>query len=133
MTIKSIEEIQIKEEEKEEVEEEEKEDEKAEDKERVKKDLAKFKQELKEVCFTIVLILSLQDSQERTKAAVVATSAKNTKWFNKQKVLILASRGTNAVFRHVMNDIKDLLPHHKAETKFDLHNDVAVRSCCLRW
>eukprot|EP00923_Selenidium_pygospionis_P009149 GHVN01015651.1.p1 GENE.GHVN01015651.1~~GHVN01015651.1.p1 ORF type:complete len:396 (-),score=112.60 GHVN01015651.1:688-1875(-) len=43
----------------------------------------------------------------------------DTKWKNKQRTLILCSRGISHRYRHLMDDIKRLLPHHKAESKID--------------
>ena len=55
---------------------------------------------------------------------------------NKQRVLVIASRGINARFRHLLEDIKKLIPHHKKDNKLDtkgnIHavNEIAeVNSC----
>lgn len=39
---------------------------------------------------------------------------------NKQRVLIFGSRGMTARYRHLMEDIKSLVPHHKRESKVGL-------------
>jgi len=44
---------------------------------------------------------------------------KDTRWRNKQRTLVFASRGVAARFRHLTEDIKKLLPHHRAEPKFE--------------
>lgn len=44
---------------------------------------------------------------------------KETRWRNKQRTLIFASRGVTAQFRHLVEDFKKLLPHHKSEPKFE--------------
>jgi hypothetical protein len=36
---------------------------------------------------------------------------------NKQKVLVFGSRGTTARYRHLMEDIRALIPHHKKDSK----------------
>ncbi|OII71361.1 ribosome biogenesis protein BRX1 [Cryptosporidium andersoni] len=41
------------------------------------------------------------------------------RWRNKQRVLILSTRGINFRHRHLMEDLKKLLPHHKAEPKWE--------------
>src|SRR5690606_32201543 len=38
---------------------------------------------------------------------------------NKQKVLILCSRGVTHRYRHLMNDMRMLMPHGKKESKMD--------------
>jgi len=62
--------------------------------------------------------------------------AKPVAYTNKQRVLIIASRGINARFRHLMEDLKKLIPHHKKDNKLDSKgdiqaiNDIAeMRSC----
>jgi ribosome biogenesis protein BRX1 len=38
---------------------------------------------------------------------------------NKQRVLVLASRGITQRYRHLMEDVLTLLPHSVKESKFD--------------
>jgi ribosome biogenesis protein BRX1 len=45
---------------------------------------------------------------------------------NKQRVLILASRGITARHRHLLEDLKLLLVHHKKDNKLDSKGDVKV-------
>lgn len=40
-------------------------------------------------------------------------------YVNKQRVLVLCSRGITFRFRHLMQDILDLLPHSKKDVKLD--------------
>jgi len=40
------------------------------------------------------------------------------KWTNKQRVLILGSRGIGHRDRHLMDDLRDLMPHCRRESKF---------------
>jgi len=40
-------------------------------------------------------------------------------WKNRQRTLVLCSRGVNSRYRHLMNDIIDLLPHSKKEVKVE--------------
>jgi ribosome biogenesis protein BRX1 len=44
---------------------------------------------------------------------------KETRWRNKQRTLVLTSRGTTSQFRHVMEDLRRFMPHHKTEPKFE--------------
>ena len=45
---------------------------------------------------------------------------------NKQRVLLLASRGITARHRHLLEDLKLLIPHHKKDNKLDSKGDVKV-------
>jgi ribosome biogenesis protein BRX1 len=45
---------------------------------------------------------------------------------NKQKVLILCSRGVTHRYRHLMNDMRMLMPHGKAESKMDDKSNLGV-------
>lgn len=61
---------------------------------------------------------------------------KDTRWRNKQRTLVFCSRGVASRHRHLTEDIKKLLPHHKAEPKFEkgskLHeiNEVCELKSC---
>lgn len=41
------------------------------------------------------------------------------KWKNKERILIFSSRGINFRTRHLMQDLRMLMPHSKAGTKMD--------------
>lgn len=43
-----------------------------------------------------------------------------TRYKNKQRTLVFASRGVNERSRHLMKDLIDLLPHSKTEPKLDV-------------
>jgi len=45
---------------------------------------------------------------------------------NKQRVLIIGSRGITARFRHLLEDLKKLVPHHKKDNKLDNKSDLSV-------
>jgi ribosome biogenesis protein BRX1 len=47
---------------------------------------------------------------------------KDTRWRNKQRTLVMCTRGVTARYRHLAEDIKKLLPHHKPEPKFEKKN-----------
>jgi len=44
---------------------------------------------------------------------------KDLRWKNKQRTLVFCSRGVTSRFRHLTEDIRKLLPHHKTEPKFE--------------
>ena len=45
-------------------------------------------------------------------------------YINKQRVLIISSRGITARYRHLLEDLKKLIPHHKKDNKLDSKNDI---------
>ena len=47
---------------------------------------------------------------------------------NKQRCLVLCSRGVTARYRHVLEDLRTLMPHHKKESKLDPGADGAGRA-----
>ena len=56
--------------------------------------------------------------------AVPSTSA--VTYANKQRVLVFGSRGMTARYRHLMEDVRNLIPHHKKESKLDTSDDLTV-------
>lgn len=48
------------------------------------------------------------------------------KWINKQRVLVFAARGINYRDRHLMRDIKTLMPHHRSESKMERAKTLSV-------
>ncbi|PRP86210.1 ribosome biogenesis protein [Planoprotostelium fungivorum] len=47
------------------------------------------------------------------------------RFFNKQRVLTLATNGIHTRHRHLLNDIQTLLPHCKKESKFDRNDPIS--------
>jgi ribosome biogenesis protein BRX1 len=45
---------------------------------------------------------------------------------NKQRCLVVCSRGVTARYRHLLEDIRTLLPHHKKESKLDAGGQTAA-------
>ncbi len=57
-------------------------------------------------------------------------------YVNKQRVLVFCSRGVTARARHLLEDVRRLLPHHKKEVKLDTKDDprtvneiAEIKSC----
>jgi ribosome biogenesis protein BRX1 len=48
------------------------------------------------------------------------------KWINRQRVLVLCGRGINFRDRHLMKDIKTIMPHHRAESKLERWKTLSV-------
>eukprot|EP01029_Cantina_marsupialis_P002166 TRINITY_DN11978_c0_g1_i1.p1 TRINITY_DN11978_c0_g1~~TRINITY_DN11978_c0_g1_i1.p1 ORF type:complete len:284 (+),score=88.27 TRINITY_DN11978_c0_g1_i1:116-967(+) len=53
------------------------------------------------------------------KAPKLRSNYVSDKYTNKQRCLVLSSRGMAAIFSRLMDDIRSLLPHQKKEVKFD--------------
>ncbi|GAB0100778.1 Ribosome biogenesis protein BRX1 homolog [Sergentomyia squamirostris] len=51
---------------------------------------------------------------------------KKDRWINRQRVLVMASRGINHRDRHLMRDIKMLMPHHREESKMERSKTLTV-------
>jgi len=64
--------------------------------------------------------------------------AKQTKWINKTRVLVLAARGISYRGRHLMDDIFHMMPHAKSESKMQKKeslfavNEIAEMKNCSR-
>ena|SRR3569832_2324635 len=63
---------------------------------------------------------------------------KKKMWINRERVLILSSRGVSFRDRHLMNDLKCMMPHTKTESKFDKKdrltelNEIAEMKNCSK-
>ncbi|KAI8787032.1 ribosome biogenesis protein BRX1 [Biomphalaria glabrata] len=51
---------------------------------------------------------------------------RQTKWKNKQRVLVFSSRGISFRTRHLMNDLRTMMPHSKAEPKMDRKDKLFI-------
>ncbi|XP_053985247.1 ribosome biogenesis protein BRX1 homolog [Hylaeus volcanicus] len=51
---------------------------------------------------------------------------KKVKWINKQRVLVFATRGISYRDRHLMDDMKNLMPHHRPESKIERTKNLQV-------
>mmetsp|Transcript_38771 Transcript_38771/g.116523 ORF Transcript_38771/g.116523 Transcript_38771/m.116523 type:complete len:371 (-) Transcript_38771:146-1258(-) len=60
---------------------------------------------------------SYSSSRERTPAF-----PSDGRYRNKQRCLVLCSRGVTARYRHLLEDLRTLIPHHKKESKLDPGN-----------
>ncbi|WPK26725.1 hypothetical protein PUMCH_004085 [Australozyma saopauloensis] len=51
-------------------------------------------------------------------------TAEKTKHINRQRVLVISSRGVTYRHRHLINDLTQLMPHARKEPKFDSKKDL---------
>lgn len=78
------------------------------------------------------------DAGARIKPVLEPSLISDGKYRNKQRCLVLCSRGVTARYRHLLEDLRTLLPHHKKESKLDpgkggmgrAVNDIAAMRGC---
>jgi len=63
--------------------------------------------------------VKLDRQSDETKQKIVESTKDVGKYVNYQRILIFSSRGLIHAHRHLMTDLRDLLPHSRKETKFD--------------
>jgi len=80
---------------------------------------------------------SVEQIQEESKSKEIQVNQhKKGKWINKQRVLIFASRGISFRDRHLMINLRTLMPHSKPESKMEkkgpllLINEIAEMKNC---
>lgn len=61
---------------------------------------------------------------KKKSVAVLESKRPSFKYTNKQRVLIISSRGITARYRHLLEDFKRLIPHHKTDNKLDDKGDI---------
>uniref|UniRef100_A0A8D2ZYH3 Ribosome biogenesis protein BRX1 homolog n=2 Tax=Scophthalmus maximus TaxID=52904 RepID=A0A8D2ZYH3_SCOMX len=67
------------------------------------------------------------ETEQGTKNEVtVPAPVSSGKWTNKERVLIFSSRGINFRTRHLMQDLRTMMPHSKADTKMDRKDKLFV-------
>ena len=50
----------------------------------------------------------------------VSSFPSDGRYHNKQRCLVLCSRGVTARYRHLLEDLRTIIPHHKKESKLDV-------------
>ncbi|CAI2349140.1 unnamed protein product [Caenorhabditis sp. 36 PRJEB53466] len=66
------------------------------------------------------------DSEQPTVAPTEETRKRAELWTNRERVLVMCSRGADVRTRHLMTDIKALLPHAKGDSKLDQQKSLNV-------
>lgn len=64
--------------------------------------------------------------QEDESKKQKVTPAGGHSYVNKQRVLVFCSRGITTRYRHLLDDFRKLLPHHKREVKLDAKDTLHV-------
>lgn len=65
-------------------------------------------------------------SEPKSKLQRKEESRDVSRYINKQRTLVLSSRGITHRDRHLLSDLRDLLPHSKKDVKFDAKDDLAT-------
>lgn len=65
-----------------------------------------------------------KDDKQEEENAIPAVPM--TGYTNKQRVLVFSSRGITTRYRHIMDDFRKLLPHHKRDVKLDAKDTLHV-------
>uniref|UniRef100_A0A3Q1GIE6 Ribosome biogenesis protein BRX1 homolog n=1 Tax=Acanthochromis polyacanthus TaxID=80966 RepID=A0A3Q1GIE6_9TELE len=64
--------------------------------------------------------------EENKNEVTIPPPVSKGKWTNKERVLIFSSRGINFRTRHLMKDLKTMMPHSKEDTKMDRKDKLFV-------
>jgi ribosome biogenesis protein BRX1 len=67
---------------------------------------------------------SVPTASSQVEIAIPAPTSSRPVYTNRQRILLIASRGINARYRHLLEDLKKLLPHHKKDNKLDAKNNI---------
>jgi len=67
-----------------------------------------------------------EPEQQKENEVIIPAPVSQGKWTNKERVLIFSSRGINFRTRHLMQDLRTLMPHSKADTKMDRKDKLFV-------
>jgi len=66
------------------------------------------------------------DKKNDKDVVALKTSDQKVKWINKQRVLVFCQRGINFRARHLMLDMRSLMPHSRADNKLDRKDKLSI-------
>ncbi|KAJ8286632.1 hypothetical protein GJAV_G00041360 [Gymnothorax javanicus] len=69
--------------------------------------------------------VDVPDQDQKNEYSVPAPVSMG-KWTNKERILVFSSRGINFRTRHLMQDLRTMMPHTKADTKMDRKDKLFV-------
>jgi ribosome biogenesis protein BRX1 len=76
---------------------------------------------------------AVKEDADESNVGNSITIRSDGRYRNKQRCLVLCSRGVTARYRHLLEDLRTLIPHHKKESKLDAGNEStgkAVADIC---
>lgn len=66
-----------------------------------------------------------EETKETNNTPAIEPAFKSDgRYHNKQRCLILCSRGVTSRFRHLLEDLRTLIPHHKKDSKLDVSKNA---------
>nr|CAG4638506.1 EOG090X07MB [Cyclestheria hislopi] len=72
----------------------------------------------------------VETTEKENEVALVRTSdqpvIKKAKWTNKQRIMVMAARGITFRDRHLMVDVREMMPHSKTESKMERKEPLFV-------
>lgn len=68
----------------------------------------------------------IRNKNEQENIQIENTRNVQAKFINKQRTLTLCSRGINYRDRHLVSDLRDLMPHSKKDVKFDSKDKLSI-------
>ena len=74
---------------------------------------------------TTTTTTTITTSSSSSSAAAAAVKFDGS-YKNRQRVLVFCSRGVTARYRHLLEDLRKLIPHHKKDVKLDCKGDLQV-------
>mmetsp|Transcript_9349 Transcript_9349/g.21241 ORF Transcript_9349/g.21241 Transcript_9349/m.21241 type:complete len:339 (+) Transcript_9349:152-1168(+) len=64
-------------------------------------------------------VVAIADADRDLLLADAKYVVQDSRWRNKERTLVLCRRGVSHRFRHLVEDLRKLMPHNKTEPKFD--------------
>ncbi|XP_017777335.1 PREDICTED: ribosome biogenesis protein BRX1 homolog [Nicrophorus vespilloides] len=84
------------------------------------------KQKPKKKVTKVQQVEKVEDVQLPAKRVSDEPIEKKVRWTNKERVLVFAARGIGHRDRHLMEDLKKLMPHHKKESKMERSKTLEI-------
>ncbi|KAK7131728.1 hypothetical protein R3I94_016760 [Phoxinus phoxinus] len=77
---------------------------------------------------TVSFTLDKEEASSKSRENIISVPPPVSagKWTNKERVLVFSSRGISFRTRHLMQDLKTMMPHSKADTKMDRKDKLFV-------
>ena len=67
---------------------------------------------------------SLDAELRPISSSLTSRSVSDSRYHNKQRCMILCSRGVTTRHRHFLEDLRTLIPYHKKDSKLDVGKDA---------
>ncbi|XP_019937984.1 ribosome biogenesis protein BRX1 homolog [Paralichthys olivaceus] len=74
----------------------------------------------------VKIVAGGDEESSKINEVTIPAPVSSGRWTNKERVLIFSSRGINFRTRHLMQDLRTMMPHSKADTKMDRKDKLFV-------